>query len=79
MKKVYLFLTTLLFALSISAFASGTTEAAQDVLDLLRGIEQATAPSKPSPTATADLSPWAGPAWRIATGKKGARTVAATC
>ncbi|MDR1803894.1 MAG: hypothetical protein LBQ94_09835 [Treponema sp.] len=55
MKKVFLFLTVLLFALSISAFAGGTTEAAQDVLDLLRGIEQATTPSgggsvPPAPT-----------------------------
>jgi len=45
MKKVFLFLTVLLFALSSSAYASGTTEAAQDVLDLLRGIEQSTTPS----------------------------------
>jgi hypothetical protein len=43
--KALMIAIALLIVGGISAFASGTTEAAQDVLDILCGIEQATTPS----------------------------------
>ncbi|MDR1803871.1 MAG: hypothetical protein LBQ94_09720 [Treponema sp.] len=65
--KAFLFLTTLLFALSISAFAGGSLEAAQDVLDILRDASQggsgdtAGVPPAPAPTQTPATAGDGGP------------------
>jgi fibronectin type 3 domain-containing protein len=49
-KKAFWILTVLLIALSISAYAGGSTETAQEVLDIFRDASQGTSRAPPAPT-----------------------------